>query len=92
MFEAPMNKPVPDKWRISVENTSDIVDLCGLEPPEPIVKILTACAQLHGDDYYLARLPHAPTPLFPHLESRGLHWKLHEEADGRVLIMIRKTP
>ena len=91
MFEGPMNKPVQDDWLTSIENPSDIVDLCGLEPPEPILKILTAGAQLEGDDYYLARLPHVPTPLFPHLESRGLHWNLHEEADGRVLIMIRKT-
>ena len=91
MFEGPMNKPVPNDWLESVDNTADIVDLCGLEPPEPIVKILTACAQLGADDHYMARLPHAPTPLFPHLESRGLRWKLHEEADGRVLIMIRKA-
>jgi hypothetical protein len=69
----------------------DIIDLRDLEAPEPMEKILLACAQLGPDDHYLAHLPHVPGPLFPHLETRGLAWQIHEEADGSVLILIRKS-
>ena len=53
-------------------------------------KILMAGAQLGPDDSFVARLPHVPHPLFPHLEARGLDWQIHEEADDSVLILIRK--
>ena len=53
--------------------------------------ILSAGAQLAPDDVFLARLPHIPYPLFPHLQARGLHWETHEEEEGSVLILIRKN-
>jgi len=70
---------------------SEFVDLRGLEAPEPMVKILVACAQLGPNDRYLAHLPHVPTPLFPHLESRGLFWQVHEQTDGSALLAIRRN-
>lgn len=72
------------------DNSLEINDLCNLEAPEPMVRILSAGAQLGPEDIYLARLPHTPFPLFPLLESRGLDWETHEEEDGRVLILIRR--
>ena len=68
-----------------------IADLRGLEPPEPMEIILGASAQLGADDYYLAHLPHIPFPLFPILETRGMEWQVHEEADGSALILIRRN-
>jgi len=70
-------------------NSPEIIDLRGLEAPEPIERILLACANLGPDDSYMAHLPHIPFPLFPHLESRGLNWNVQEETDGSAVITIR---
>ena len=72
-------------------NQSDIIDLRGLEAPEPMVKTLLACTQLGLDDHYLAHFPHVPNPLFQNLESRGLNWEVYEQADGSALVAIRRT-
>ena len=73
------------------EDLPGIIDLRGLEAPEPMEKILLACAQLGPDDNYLAHLPHVPNPLFPLLETRGLAWQIAEQADGSALILIRRS-
>ena len=71
--------------------TPAIHDLRDLEAPEPLVKILTACAKLKGDEAYLAHLPHVPNPLFPHLKARGMQWKIFEEEDGSAVVLIRRA-
>ena len=85
-----MDKTVSDYFSMPASDLPDIIDLRGLEAPEPMEKILLACAQLGPDDNFLARLPHIPTPLFPHLETRGLDWQVFEEADGSAVILIRR--
>ena len=70
---------------------SEIVDLRGLEAPEPMVRILTACTQMDAHERYVAHLPHVPSPLFPHLESRGLAWQVYEQADDSALVVIRSS-
>ncbi len=71
-------------------NEPEVIDLRGLEAPEPMEKILMACSKLGTQDHFLARLPHLPTPLFPHLEARGMAWQVHEQTDGSVIISIEK--
>ena len=87
-----MIKSVADYFSVADTDLPEIVDLRYLEAPEPIEKILTACALLEPDEYFLARLPHVPFPLFPLLESRALIWQICEEAENSVLILIRKGP
>jgi hypothetical protein len=70
----------------------EVIDLRGLEAPEPMEKILLACTQMPADELYLAHLPHIPEPLFPHLEMRGLKWQVFEEPDGSALVLIQRTP
>ena len=69
----------------------EVIDLRGLEAPEPMEKILLACTNMAVDEQYLAHLPHVPEPLFPHLEMRGLEWQVFEEPDGSALVLIRRT-
>ena len=76
---------------LTSDNIPEINDLCNLEVPEPMERILSAGAQLGPEDSYLARLPHTPFPLFPILENRGLSWEIHEEENGCVLILIRRS-
>ncbi len=87
-----MDKSLSDYFSVPENEIPDIIDLRNLEAPEPMETILLACAQLGPDKNYLAHLPHVPTPLFPHLETRGLNWQLLEEADGSVLLLIRRKP
>jgi len=66
----------------------DIADLRGLEAPEPMERVLLACTGLRPGEVYLARVPHVPMPLFPHLESRGLNWRVHEDPGQGVLLAV----
>ena len=84
-----MNKSVSDIFKVLGSRTPDIIDLRDLEAPEPMEKVLLACAQLGAGEFFLARLPHVPTMLFPHLETRGLSWWVHEEEDRSALLLIR---
>jgi len=70
-------------------NPADVLDLRGLEAPEPMVRILQSSTQLGPGDHFLAHLPHVPHPLFPHLETRQLTWQIHEQPDGSAVLMIR---
>lgn len=65
-----------------------VADLRELEAPEPMERVLLACADLQRGDVYLARVPHVPVPLFPHLESRGLSWRVHEEPGQGVWLAV----
>ena len=64
-----MSRDLADIFSLTGNNIPDIIDLCNLEAPEPMVRILSAGAQLGPEDKYLARLPHVPYPLFPLLET-----------------------
>ena len=86
-----MRKTGSDYFSELENDIPEIIDLRDLEAPEPLEKILLACAQLDPGQHYLARLPHVPGPLFPHLQARGLDWQVHEEADGSAVIMIRRS-
>ena len=87
-----MNKSISEYFTSRNAAIPDINDLRDLEAPEPLVRILTACTQLEGDEAYLAHLPHVPNPLFPHLETRGMQWKIFEEEDGSALVLIWRAP
>ena len=86
-----MDKTVSHYFSIPENIETHIVDLRDFEAPEPMEKILLACAHLEPDDYYLARLPHVPMPLFPFLRKRGLNWKILEESDGSAVVLIRRN-
>ena len=85
-----MNKPVAEIFSTGEGDLPEAVDLRDLEAPEPMEKILLACTRLEPNGLFLAHLPHVPHPLFPHLETRGMVWQIHEKADGSVLLLIRK--
>ena len=85
-----MKKAMAQVFSLPPERLPEIIDLRGLEPPEPMEILLKAGAQLGEDDLYLAHLPHIPFPLFPILETRGLQWQVHENAYGSALLLIRR--
>ncbi len=77
---------------VVVGATPGVEDLRDLEPPEPLERVLTACAALKSGEVYLARLPRLPRMLLPHLRERDLHFEVLERSDGVALLRIEKLP
>jgi len=67
------------------------VDARGLEPPQPLVKILEALAGLPDGAELRARTDRRPIHLHAHLESRGFRVTSHEQADGSFVTYARRA-
>jgi hypothetical protein len=65
-----------------------LVDLRGLEPPQPIVRILDALERA-PDAPLRVVLPHEPHPLYDLLRRRGCEWSGSQRADGGFELTIR---
>lgn len=65
------------------------VDARGLEPPQPMVKILEALASLPPRTGILARTDRRPMHLYAHLEERGFVAETKEQSDGSFITHIR---
>lgn len=61
----------------------------GLEPPQPMVKILEALATLPAGTELHARTDRRPMHLYPQLEERGFTAETLEQTDGSFLTQIR---
>ncbi len=69
----------------------EALDLRGLTPPEPMVRIFSALAALGEGEELVAILPHAPVPLFALLEERGASWETVADEPGRFVLRVRRT-
>jgi len=67
------------------------VDARGLEPPQPLVKILEAVATLPANAELHARTDRRPVHLYPQLEERGFVGETQEQSDGSFLTHIRRV-
>ena len=76
--------PEPTK-RVDLDNR-------GLEPPEPMARILAALKTLPEDGYLLAHNDREPMFLYPKLEALGYEYESEVQPDGSCLIAIRKPP
>jgi uncharacterized protein (DUF2249 family) len=65
------------------------VDARGLEPPQPLVKILEALAGLPAGAELRARTDRRPMHLYPQLAGRGFAAETEEQSDGSYLTHIR---
>jgi uncharacterized protein (DUF2249 family) len=66
------------------------VDARGLEPPQPMVKILEALTAFPDDALLRARTDRRPVHLYPMLEARGFTGESEEQSDGSFLTHIRR--
>jgi uncharacterized protein (DUF2249 family) len=67
------------------------VDARGLEPPQPMVKILEALTDLPGNAALNARTDRRPVHLYPMLEARGFAGESEEQPDGSFITHIRRA-
>ncbi len=84
---APGSAPGASFWPDPVAT----LDLTGLTPPEPMVRILERLEALAGGEVLFALLDREPLFLFPELAMRHHEWAGNAAADGSCYrLMIRK--
>ena len=66
------------------------VDARGLEPPQPMIKILETLATLPEDAELRAHTDRRPIHLYAHLEERGFIGESKEQNDGSFITYIRR--
>ena len=66
-----------------------LVDARGLEPPEPMEKVMQTLALLRRDQSIRLLLHREPFPLYTILAERGYGHDTRMEADGSYVILIR---
>ena len=71
------------------ENADIVLDVCGLEPPEPLVRTMEVLDQLGPAEKLLVLLPREPYPLYRALELNGFCWQTVCRTDGTVEVLIQ---
>lgn len=66
------------------------LDNRGLEPPEPLVRVLTALGELAVGEELEVLGDRPPIFLYPLLEERGFIYATAPNPDGGVIIRIRR--
>lgn len=76
----------------TVMNTELVdVDARGLEPPQPMLRILEALAALAVGATLRARTDRRPMHLYPLLAERGFTAETEEQSDGSFVTHIRRA-
>lgn len=63
------------------------LDLTGLEPPEPLQRVLDALADLPPKDRLRVQLRREPFPLYAMLRPMGYEWSGDHRGDGFELLI-----
>lgn len=89
----PLPRPGPGRRERTVlpEATPEPCDLRGLDPPEPLIRILDRVERGGGGPlvFLLAREPY---PLYPMLAAAGWRHRSRRLADGVELTVFREPP
>jgi uncharacterized protein (DUF2249 family) len=67
-----------------------VLDVRGLEPPQPMLRVLEALDRLAAGAALDVRLDRRPVFLYPQLEDRGFEHDTSELAPGLVRVLIRR--
>ena len=73
---------------VVVAGSPTITALDDRPAPEPLVAIMSACAELAPGQVFLARVPQNPRLVLPKLEERGLSYDVLESLDGSALVCV----
>jgi len=68
-----------------------LVDARGLEPPEPMERVLQALELLRPGQSIRMLLHREPFPLYPILDERGYRRDTTAQPDGSYVILIRQA-
>lgn len=81
---------MPVKERMPKPLDDILIDARGLEPPEPLEKVMQTLARLRPGQSIRLLLHREPFPLYPLLAERGYRHATRMEADGSYVILIRQ--
>jgi len=70
--------------------TPGTLDVRGLEPPQPLVRVLERVARLEPGETLTVVLDRRPIFLYPLLEERGLTHETDEPEPGAVRVRVRR--
>jgi uncharacterized protein (DUF2249 family) len=73
---------------MSISAHEILVDARGLEPPEPMERVMQALSLLRPGQSSRLLLHREPFPLYPLLAERGYRHATTMEADGSYVILI----
>ena len=79
-----------DDWSVWFYPDLIVLDVRGLEPPEPMVRVLKALDRLAPGQRLEVRHSRRPTLLYPQLEDRGFVHETDEQELGLVRIVLRQ--
>ena len=68
-----------------------VLDVRGLEPPEPMVRTLAALEELPDDGTLVQINVRVPRFLLPQLEERGYAYEIREQSEDLVRVFIRRA-
>jgi uncharacterized protein (DUF2249 family) len=68
-----------------------ILDVRGMDPPEPMVRTLAALDQLREDETLLQINDRVPQHLLPKLNALGFDFEIREQSGGPVRVYIRRS-
>jgi uncharacterized protein (DUF2249 family) len=83
----------PDDWSVWFYRAGApvvVLDVRGLEPPQPMVRVLEAAERLAPGGELEVRHDRRPTFLYPQLDERGFVHETDEPEPGLVRIRIRR--
>lgn len=87
-----MDKSRPEGQQPPGENSSPIRrDLRGMEPPQPMIEILTALERMESGGQLVALLPHRPIHLLPRLEAAGHHYTMEQRDSDTWELKVTKS-
>ena len=86
------NPTEPLPLDIREDPSVEILDVRGLEPPEPMVRTLEALQHLSVGKTLLHVNVRVPRLLLPKLAERGFSYKMREHSPDLVLVFIRRSP
>jgi uncharacterized protein (DUF2249 family) len=72
------------------EETRGELDARGLEPPEPMLRILNVVETLSAGESLRARTDRKPIHLLPELDARGIEYRNEEQPDGSWITYLRR--
>lgn len=68
-----------------------VLDVSGLEPPQPMVAILAKLSELGPGDTLEVSHHREPVPLYAHLEEAGFAHEISKLGENRYLLKIRRN-
>ncbi len=89
--EVQSSKQVEPEKRKRREGNRIILNVKGLEPPQPMELVLTTLQELEEEDELVVEHERTPVFLLPRLEERGFKYEIQEKGQGEVTIIIKKN-